>query len=85
MTRDIDIRLFGSLRQFSDQPTITLNLGADATVAALRTELGARLSSDNGRSLLGASAFATDERVLEDGEPLPDVRELAVLPPVCGG
>ena len=85
MTRDIDIRLFGAFRQYGADPTITLSVGAEATVAAVRAALDARLGTVDARSLLEASVFATDERVLDDGEPLPSVRELAILPPVCGG
>jgi molybdopterin converting factor small subunit len=85
MTREIDIRLFGGFRQHGTASTITVHVAEGDTVAAVRAALGKRLPSDDARSLLAASAFATDERVLGDGEPLPGVRELAVLPPVCGG
>lgn len=83
--RDLDVRLFGALRPNGPHPTITVTVGDGATVAALRTALADRLGSENARALLAASAFATDERVLHEGERVPDVRELAALPPVCGG
>lgn len=83
--RDLDVRLFGALRPHGPHPTITVRLGDGATVATLRSALAERLGSENARALLAASAFATDERVLDDGDPVPDVRELAALPPVCGG
>ena len=83
--RDLDVRLFGALRPHGPRPTVTVRVGEGATVATLRSALADRLDSDGARALLAASAFATDERVLDDGDPLPDVRELAALPPVCGG
>jgi molybdopterin converting factor small subunit len=83
MAREIDVRLFGGFRQYA-RPTLTVAVDGD-TVAALRAALSAQLPSDAARSLLVASAFATDERVLDDAEPLPGAGELAVLPPVCGG
>jgi len=83
--RDLDVRLFGALRPHGPNPTLTLRVDDDVTVAAVRAALAERLAGDDARALLAASAFATDERVLDDGEPLPDVRELSALPPVCGG
>jgi molybdopterin converting factor small subunit len=83
--RDLDVRLFGALRPHGPRPTITLSVDAGATVATVRAALAERLGSESARALLAASAFATDERVLDDGEAVPEVRELAALPPVCGG
>ncbi len=83
--RDLDVRLFGALRPHGPRPTITVSVGDGATVATVRAALAERLASENARALLAASAFATDERVLDDGDPVPEVRELAALPPVCGG
>ncbi len=85
MTREIGVRLFGAFRQYATGSLITVSVDGGATVGAVRTALDARLADDGARSLLAASAFASDERVLDDGEPLSGVRELAVLPPVCGG
>lgn len=83
--RELDVRLFGGLRPNGPRPTITVRIGDGATVAAVRAALAEHLGSEHARALLDASAFATDERVLDDGESVPDVRELSALPPVCGG
>jgi molybdopterin converting factor small subunit len=85
MTREIDIRLFGAFRQYGSAPTIAVPVADGDTIAAVRAALAERLASPDARALLAASAFATDERVLDDGEVLTSVGELAVLPPVCGG
>lgn len=85
MTQSIDIELFGRFRDFGNGRTMTVRLAEAATVAELRTAFGAQLGDNSARALLRTSAFATDERVLDDAEPVPSGRTLAILPPVCGG
>jgi molybdopterin converting factor small subunit len=85
MNRDIAVRLFGALRRYGTDPTLTVSVPDDATVADLRRAFAAQLKDDHARALLKASAFATDQRVLNDAEPLPRDHEMAVLPPVSGG
>ncbi len=83
-TREIPIRLFGAFRQGRADPTLTVEVGNDASVAELRQAMHQVLDSDSSRALLQASAFATDTEVLEDDQPVPE-REISILPPVCGG
>lgn len=85
MMRTVDVRLFGAFRQFGAEPTLRVDVAEDATVADVRAAIGARLEGDNVHSLLRASAFATDDRVLNDADAVPSGPELAILPPVCGG
>lgn len=83
--RTVDVRLFGAFRQFGSAPTLRVTLPRDATVADLRASVADLLPGDNAHSLLLASAFSTDDRMLDDADALPADDEFAVLPPVCGG
>ena len=83
--RTIEVRLFGAFRQFGSAPTLRVTVRRGATVADLRAGVAELLAGDNAHALLLASAFATDDRMLDDAEVLPASDELAVLPPVCGG
>lgn len=85
MTRTIDIRLFGAFRQFGSRPSLTVDVPQEAIVSELRAAVERRLPGDNARALLQASVFATDERTLDESEPVPFDHDLSVLPPVCGG
>ena len=84
MTQAITVRLFGAFRQGNPDSSITVEIPEQARVADLRTAMDAALSDENARSLLKASAFATDTAVLDDDDTVPD-REISILPPVCGG
>lgn len=81
----IHIRLFGAFRQYGDGSTIRVAVPPEATVTGLREAFAHELEDDNARSLLRASAFATDEMVLNETDPVPLDREISILPPVCGG
>lgn len=85
-TREVRIKLFGGFRQFREESSLVLALESANTVAELRSQV-ARVfgDDDNALSLLKASAFATDNRVLDDDEEVPFDADLALLPPVCGG
>lgn len=85
-TRTIRIKLFGGFRQFRPESMLTLEMDNASTVADLRNNVAGAFDNDeNALSLLKASAFATDKRVLDDDESVPEEAELALLPPVCGG
>ena len=84
--REVRVKLFGAFRQFHREPVLTLEVASDSTVAQLRERVAPMFDDDAGaRTLLKASAFATDRRVLEENDPVPEDAELALLPPVCGG
>lgn len=85
MNREIDIQLFGAFRQASAESSLRVSIPATARVADLRRAMHEQLADDdNARSLLEASAFATDSEVLDDADPVPE-RTISILPPVCGG
>jgi molybdopterin converting factor small subunit len=85
MDGQVRVALYGAFRQSMGCPEVLVRTAADATVADLRRELAEHLPNDIVRGLLRVSAFATDEQVLQDTDPVPDDQVLAVLPPVCGG
>jgi molybdopterin converting factor small subunit len=83
---EVTVRLFGAFRSFGlgSALTVTLPEGVQDT-GALRAALAEQMPDDAARSWLASSAFATDRRVLQEGEALPAGAELSILPPVCGG
>ncbi len=82
----VPVRLFGAFRQFSPESSVEIRLAAGARVADLRTGFAELFAgNDNALALLKASAFATDQAVLDDNDPVPLEQPLSVLPPVCGG
>lgn len=84
MNRSINVRLFGAFRQSHPESSLTVEIPEQGRVADLRQAMEAALESENARSLLKASAFATDTAVLDDQDPVPE-QGVSILPPVCGG
>jgi molybdopterin synthase sulfur carrier subunit len=84
----VEVSLFGAFREHEPSAKVTLELADDAHVSDLR-----RVLSAHGRAhwpgfkdgLLQRSAFASDTRILRDGESLPANARMVVLPPVGGG
>lgn len=82
----VSLKLFGAFRQFGPEAGIELSVPDPARVADLRAALARHYQdNDNALSLLKASAFATDQAVLDDNDDLPTRQPLSILPPVCGG
>ena len=70
-----------------DRTRLRFDLQAQ-TVADLRRALPAQFDAEHAeraRTLLAASAFASDSSLLRDSDPLPADGALSVLPPVSGG
>jgi sulfur-carrier protein len=85
-TITVSVKLFGAFRQFGPETAVELTVPASARVADLRAAFaGHYQGNDNALALLKASAFATDQAVLDDDDELPTNQPLSVLPPVCGG
>ena len=89
MNRTVEIKLFGALRKYAPGGRLQLPVAPETLVAGLRERLRHALRerdaafTDDG--LLDATAFADDERVLRDEEPLDERMRVSALPPVCGG
>lgn len=84
----VELSLFGAFRQYQPSAQLTLELADGACVADLRDAVDAHGKAHWPAfqpALLARSAFASDTRVLRDGEVLPTDGKMAVLPPVSGG
>ncbi|MDT8410140.1 MAG: MoaD/ThiS family protein [Wenzhouxiangellaceae bacterium] len=82
----VSVRLYGAFRQFGQESTLDVSLPLDARVADLRVGLAQHYAgNDSALALLQASAFATDQAVLDEHEALPQDQPISILPPVCGG
>jgi molybdopterin synthase sulfur carrier subunit len=84
MNQSINVRLFGAFRQGNPESSLTVEIPEGGRVTDLRQAMDSALPNDNARSLLKASAFATDSAVLDDNDVVPN-GEISILPPVCGG
>lgn len=85
---NVEIQLFGAFRDFDPAARVALELPPQATVADARAALHTHATAHWPAfrpALLRSSAFASEQRVLRDAEPIPDDGRLAVLPPVSGG
>ncbi len=81
----VEVKLFGPLRPFATTATVGVELPDGALVRDAREAVAAALGAA-ARPLVARSAIATEDEVLPDDAPLPaGARQLAVLPPVCGG
>jgi len=84
----IELSLYGACRDLHRGPLLQVDLRDGSRVGDLRRVLPEHLGLDDptrARALIGASAFATDDDVLRDSDPLPPDGRLAILPPVSGG
>ena len=84
----VELQLFGAFRQYQAEPMVALDVADGACVAALREAVDAYGKTHWPAfqpALLARSAFASDTRVLRDGEALPADGRMAILPPVSGG
>lgn len=83
----IELSLFGAFRQYEPAARIRLDIDG-GTVADVRAALERHAAAhwpELRPGLLQASAFASESRVLRDGEPVPEDGRMAILPPVSGG
>lgn len=83
----IQVQLFGAFSELVPDRVLQVEVDGDS-VADLRRAMHEQLTQrwPAFRSgLLAYSAFADEQRVLRDSEPLPVDGRVAVLPPVSGG
>ncbi len=84
---NVCLNLYGAFRQLGVSK-ITLPMPIESTVADLRKSLEIYLDQSDRKisnTLVHASVFATDEKILKDSDKLSPGLNLAILPPVCGG
>jgi molybdopterin converting factor subunit 1 len=77
------VALFARLRDLAGSDSVAIELPASATVADLRRQLAADFPSLGG--LLQRSAVAVNAEYADDGQPIPQGAEIAIIPPVSGG
>lgn len=83
----IQVQLFGAFSELVPERLLQVAVDGDSIAdlrRAMREQLNARFPSFRS-GLLDYSAFADEQRVLRDSEPLPGDGRVAVLPPVSGG
>lgn len=84
----VELRLFGPWRALGDDGALLLQVADGACIADVRAALAAHAQARGdaaSAALLRVSAFASEDTVLRDAEPVPADGRLAVLPPVNGG
>lgn len=85
--KQVTLQLFGAFSELDPARQIEVEVGGDQ-VADLRIALRALLPlrwPAFRAGLLDYSAFADQQRVLRDHDPLPEDGRVAILPPVSGG
>lgn len=85
---NVSIQLFGAFRQFQPSGEVQLACPDAHSIADVRSALHSYAVAnwpDFHPALLRVSAFASASSVLRDAHPIPDDRQLAILPPVSGG
>lgn len=86
--RVISVKLFGAFRNVVPDGKIQIEVHETSTIKELRGLLERALvgiRSDFDARLISDSAFANEREILSDSEPVVLHKEIAVLPPVCGG
>lgn len=84
------VRLFGRFRKYVGTDThIEIEQASDLSVAEVKALIASALKLRNpdfaDEQLLADSALATEETVLSTTDQVRAGREIAILPPVCGG
>lgn len=96
---EIEIKLFGVFKKFSDGGALSLTIDDDSTVGEIKVALAKRLGSKElftqgsqitppslqVSGLVERSVLADEKRILKETDTLGERRSLAILPPVCGG
>ena len=84
----VEVKLFGAFRDYQAEAFVRLDVPAQAKVADVRSALSAYAGShwpQCNPKLLDYSAFASEQAVLRESDPIPADGQMAVLPPVSGG
>ncbi len=83
------IKLFGAFRQYGNGQNIELDLPQNISLTQLRQAFIRRLleidPTFHQQELVSISAFADENGILHEENPVSVLGELSILPPVCGG
>lgn len=85
----LHIKLFGCLRKYDSNGSLTLKALSGETVAQIKKRLLTLLTEIHpdfdDHEIIEVSALAHAQKVLTDDQVIISSGELAILPPVCGG
>lgn len=79
----IRVRMFAAAREAAGSDSIELELPEGATIAHLRSQIGAQVPQLSG--LVPQMMFAIDTKYANDATSLPPNGDVACIPPVSGG
>ena len=87
LKQEVTIRLFGAYRNLQANENIKIKLSPQMTMLDIKQELKAFFSQKESfdQSLVDESMLANNQEVLSNDSQLGQCKELAILPPVCGG
>lgn len=90
--KTIEIQLFGAFRDFDETGKLTIDVRNHSSVEEIKFAILKSLKKIerpgvNVEELLKFSVLATEEELLKENElvDLELIKQLAILPPVCGG
>ncbi|MCL4678100.1 MAG: MoaD/ThiS family protein [Alphaproteobacteria bacterium] len=78
----VTIQFYGAFQKFGKE--LALELSGPVTLAELKDLLSSSLGGQH-RSLIEASAFASEETIINRASVIQTDCRLSILPPVCGG
>ena len=81
----IKIRAFGGIKAAFEQELFEVTLSPKSTASDLKKYLETQIQDANKRDLLSKCALANESRILLDTDSVDQEKEVAILPPVCGG
>lgn len=85
----IRVKLFGAFKDYVPEGYLEIQLHGTTTKTQLKMLIVSRLLEMvphfQARELVIASVLATNEDILQEDDVVNEYRELALLPPVCGG
>ena len=79
----LDVKMFAAARQYTSQAVIQVQLQSQASVGDLKVALLEQFPKLE--PLAGHLTIAVDNDYVDDGCPLDENSEVAVIPPVSGG
>ncbi len=87
--KKVEVRLFGAFRKYVPEGRIQVMLDEPCSIPVFKTTLFSELQKVNPEfsdvNLVLESALADENFILTESSVIDATRQLALLPPVCGG
>ncbi|MCC7406118.1 MAG: MoaD/ThiS family protein [Bdellovibrionales bacterium] len=87
--KQVEVRLFGAFRRYIPDGRIQITLDEPCSIPVFKTALFSQLQKLNPEfsdlNLVLESALADENIILTEPSVIDATRQLALLPPVCGG